>query len=114
MLASRLKLSVELLNPFRRIVIPEKFSLLTTSTTWAPWPQWLRVWPCGRRAIDDSHQLTSRPPAQKQALLRQQLYMFGAIIATVSIGVGTVWIMDRQAMAKLATEQAKLRPISSV
>jgi type IV pilus assembly protein PilN len=46
---------------------------------------------------------------KKQALLRQQLYMFGAILATVSIGVATVWIMDRQAVAKLATEQAELR-----
>lgn len=46
---------------------------------------------------------------KRQALLRQQLYMFGAIIATVSIGVGTIWIMDRQAMARLQAEQAELR-----
>ncbi len=46
---------------------------------------------------------------KKQALLRQQLYMFGAIIATVSIGVGAVWLMDRQAMARLETKQAELR-----
>ena len=46
---------------------------------------------------------------KKQALLRQQLYIFGAIIATVSIGVGAVWIMDRQAMAQLEAEQAALR-----
>ena len=46
---------------------------------------------------------------KKQALLRQQLYMFGAIIATVSIGVGAVWLMDRQAMARLEAKQAELR-----
>jgi type IV pilus assembly protein PilN len=46
---------------------------------------------------------------KKQALLRRQLYMFGAVIATVSTGVGAVWIMDRQAVAKLVTEQAELR-----
>lgn len=45
---------------------------------------------------------------KRQALLRQQLYMFGAIIATVSIGVGVVWIMDRHAMAQLGAEQAEL------
>ena len=46
---------------------------------------------------------------KKQALLRQQLYMFGGIIATVSVGVGAVWVMDRRAMAQLETEQAELR-----
>jgi type IV pilus assembly protein PilN len=46
---------------------------------------------------------------KKQALLRQQLYMFGAIIATVSIGLGAVWLMDRQAMAQLEAKQAELR-----
>src|SRR4029453_10170560 len=46
---------------------------------------------------------------KKEALLRQQLYVFGAIIATVSIGVGAVWLMDRKAMARLEAEQAKLR-----
>lgn len=46
---------------------------------------------------------------KKEALLRQQLYMFGAIIATVSIGVGAVWLMDRQAMARLEAKQAELR-----
>jgi type IV pilus assembly protein PilN len=45
---------------------------------------------------------------KRQALLRQQLYIFGAIIATVSLGVGAVWIMDRQAMAHLEAEQAGL------
>jgi type IV pilus assembly protein PilN len=46
---------------------------------------------------------------KKQALLRQQLYMFGAIIAVVSIGVGIVWTMDRRAIAQLEAEQAALR-----
>jgi type IV pilus assembly protein PilN len=46
---------------------------------------------------------------KKEALLRQQLYMFGAIIATMSIGVGAVWLMDRQAMARLEAKQAELR-----
>jgi type IV pilus assembly protein PilN len=46
---------------------------------------------------------------KRQALLRQQLYMFGAIIATVSIGVGAVWIMDRHAMVQLEAEQEELR-----
>jgi Tfp pilus assembly protein PilN len=46
---------------------------------------------------------------KKQALLRQQLYICGAILATVSIGVGTVWIIDRQAIARLGTEQEALQ-----
>ena len=46
---------------------------------------------------------------KRQALLRQQLYMFGAIIATVSLVVAAVWIMDRRAMARLEAEQAELR-----
>jgi type IV pilus assembly protein PilN len=46
---------------------------------------------------------------KKQALLRQQLYMFGAIIALVSIGVGIVWMMDRWAIARLEAEQEELR-----
>ena len=46
---------------------------------------------------------------KKQALLRQQLYMCGAILATVSMGVGTVWVIDRQAIARLGTEQAELQ-----
>jgi type IV pilus assembly protein PilN len=46
---------------------------------------------------------------KKQALLRQQLYMCGAILATVSIGVGTVWVIDRQAIARLGAEQAELQ-----
>ncbi len=46
---------------------------------------------------------------KKEALLRRQLYMFGAIMAGVSIGVGTVWMMDRRAIARLEAEQAALR-----
>jgi type IV pilus assembly protein PilN len=46
---------------------------------------------------------------KKQALLRQQLYIFGAIIAVVSMGVGIVWMLDRRAIAQLETEQAALR-----
>jgi type IV pilus assembly protein PilN len=46
---------------------------------------------------------------KKQALLRQQLYIFGAIIAVVSMGVGTVWMLDRRAIAQLEAEQAMLR-----
>jgi Tfp pilus assembly protein PilN len=45
---------------------------------------------------------------QRQILLRQQLYMFGAIIATVAIGVGSVWLMDRRAIAQMEAEQAEL------
>jgi type IV pilus assembly protein PilN len=46
---------------------------------------------------------------KKQALLRQQLYMFGAIIATVSLGVGVIWMMDRRGIAQLEAEQEELR-----
>jgi len=46
---------------------------------------------------------------KRQALLRRQLYIFGAIIATVSIGVSALWIVDRQAMAQLEAEHAALR-----
>jgi type IV pilus assembly protein PilN len=46
---------------------------------------------------------------KKQALLRQQLYIFGAIIAVVSMGVGIVWMLDRRVIAQLETEQAALR-----
>jgi type IV pilus assembly protein PilN len=46
---------------------------------------------------------------KKRALLRQQLYMFGAIIAAVSLGVGLVWLTDRRAIARLEAEQAELR-----
>jgi type IV pilus assembly protein PilN len=46
---------------------------------------------------------------KKQALLRQQLYIFSAIIATVTLGVGIVWIIDRQAIAAIQAEEAELR-----
>jgi type IV pilus assembly protein PilN len=46
---------------------------------------------------------------KRQALLRQQLYIFGAIMATVSIAVGFVWMMDRRALARLEAEQTELR-----
>jgi type IV pilus assembly protein PilN len=46
---------------------------------------------------------------KKQALLRQQLYMFGALIALMSIGVGLIWMIDRRAIAQLEVEQAALR-----
>jgi type IV pilus assembly protein PilN len=46
---------------------------------------------------------------KKQALLRQQLYIFGAIIAVVSMGVGIVWMLDRRAIVQLEAEQAMLR-----
>jgi type IV pilus assembly protein PilN len=46
---------------------------------------------------------------KKRALLRQQLYLFGAIIAAVLIAVGSVWLMDRQAIAQLDMQKAGLR-----
>jgi type IV pilus assembly protein PilN len=46
---------------------------------------------------------------QRQSLLRQQLYMFAAIIATALIGVATVWLVDRRAMAQLEGQQVGLR-----
>ena len=46
---------------------------------------------------------------KKQALLRRQLYIFGAIIVAASLGMGTVWLMDRRAIARLQAEQAELR-----
>jgi type IV pilus assembly protein PilN len=45
---------------------------------------------------------------KRQVVLRQQLYMFAAIIATVSLGVGGVWLMDRRAIAQNEAEQAEL------
>jgi Tfp pilus assembly protein PilN len=55
---------------------------------------------------------------RQQALLRQHLYVFGAIIGVVLIGVGIVWMMDRQAIAQLEAEKAgwqaeleRLKPI---
>jgi type IV pilus assembly protein PilN len=46
---------------------------------------------------------------KRQALLRQQLGMFGAIIVTVCIGVGAVCMMDRQAISRLEAQQAGLQ-----
>ena len=46
---------------------------------------------------------------KKQAVLRRQLYMFGAVIAAAALGVGIVWLMDRRAIARLQAEQAELR-----
>jgi type IV pilus assembly protein PilN len=46
---------------------------------------------------------------KKQALLRQQVYIFGALIAVLAIGVGIVWVTDRRAIARLEVEQAALR-----
>ena len=46
---------------------------------------------------------------QKQALLRQQLYVFTATAAVVLIGVGLTWVMDRQALAVLEEEKASLQ-----
>jgi type IV pilus assembly protein PilN len=43
---------------------------------------------------------------QKQAQLRQQLYIFAAIAAVVLIGVGLTWVMDRRALAVLEEEKA--------
>ena len=45
---------------------------------------------------------------KRQVVLRRQLYMFAAIIATVSLGVGGVWLMDRRAIAQNEAEQAEL------
>jgi len=46
---------------------------------------------------------------QRQSLLRQQLHIFAAIIATALIGVATVWLVDRRAMAQLEEQQVELR-----
>jgi type IV pilus assembly protein PilN len=45
---------------------------------------------------------------KRQIVLRRQLYMFAAIIAAVSLGVGGVWLMDRRAIAKNEAERAEL------
>ena len=45
---------------------------------------------------------------KRQVVLRQQLSMFAAIIATVSLGVGGVWLMDKRAIAQNQAEQAEL------
>lgn len=46
---------------------------------------------------------------KKQALLRQQLYLFCAVIVVVLLGVGLVWMMDMRAVAKLEARKAALR-----
>jgi type IV pilus assembly protein PilN len=46
---------------------------------------------------------------QKQAQLRQQLYIFTAIAAVVLIGVGLSWVMDRRALAVLEEKKATLQ-----
>jgi type IV pilus assembly protein PilN len=46
---------------------------------------------------------------KKQALLRQQLYTFGAVIGVVLIGVGTIWMLDIRAIARVEAEKAGLQ-----
>lgn len=46
---------------------------------------------------------------QKQAQLRQQLYIFTAIVGVVLIGVGLIWVMDRQALVALEDEKVTLQ-----
>jgi type IV pilus assembly protein PilN len=46
---------------------------------------------------------------QKQAQLRQQLYVFAAIAVVVLIGVGLTWVADRRAIAVLEEEKAGLQ-----
>ena len=46
---------------------------------------------------------------QKQAQLRQQLYVFAAIAVVVLIGVGLTWVADRRALAVLEEEKAGLQ-----
>jgi type IV pilus assembly protein PilN len=46
---------------------------------------------------------------QKQAQLRQQLYVFAAIVGVVVIGVALLWIMDMRALAALEDEKASLQ-----
>lgn len=46
---------------------------------------------------------------KKQAQLRQQLYLFTAVMGVVLIGVGLVWLMDMRAMAQLEDEKASLQ-----
>jgi type IV pilus assembly protein PilN len=45
---------------------------------------------------------------KKQALLRQELYIYCGIIAAVLIGVGIVWMVDRRAIARIEAEKAGL------
>jgi type IV pilus assembly protein PilN len=46
---------------------------------------------------------------KKQASLRRQLYIFGAVIGAVLIGISVVWMMDMQAIAQLDEQKAGLR-----
>jgi type IV pilus assembly protein PilN len=45
---------------------------------------------------------------KKQAQLRQQLYMFGAITAVMVLGIAALWWMDRQTISRLEVEKAHL------
>ena len=46
---------------------------------------------------------------KKQARLRQELYVFTAIVAAAVVGVGLVWLMDMRAIARLEAEKAALQ-----
>jgi type IV pilus assembly protein PilN len=46
---------------------------------------------------------------KKQASLRRQLYIFGAVIGAVLTGISIVWMMDMQAIAQLDEQKAELR-----
>jgi type IV pilus assembly protein PilN len=46
---------------------------------------------------------------QKQTQLRQELYVFTAIVAVAVIGVGLVWLMGMRAIARLEAEKATLQ-----
>jgi type IV pilus assembly protein PilN len=46
---------------------------------------------------------------KKQAQLRQQLYVCGAIAGVVMIGVSLVWLMDMRAIGRLEKEKATLQ-----
>jgi type IV pilus assembly protein PilN len=46
---------------------------------------------------------------KKQAQLRQQLYVCGAIAGVVMIGVSLVWLMDLRAIGRLEKEKATLQ-----
>jgi type IV pilus assembly protein PilN len=46
---------------------------------------------------------------KKQAQLRQQLYVCGAIAGVVMIGVSLVWLMDLRAIGRLEREKATLQ-----
>ena len=46
---------------------------------------------------------------KKQAVLRQELYLFCAVIAVALMGVGAVWTMDMRAIAQLEAERTGLQ-----